>query len=154
MSGCLGFKQRQPKTYISRLDYSIDMFLQGDFDNWVAANSGLIEKVGDVYSIRGTTSGTTFSDVLRGNSGATVLGYSSSLDTSGDNYYESIQNLGKEIRVGNGVESNLLVFRLVAGPGPSTTEGVNPGRVGYIVVENNATDMTRPRFRVQVAAGN
>ena len=151
-------KQRSVRTYNARVPGDIVVFLQSDFDTWVAANDGKIQQVGNVYSIPGTASGSTFKDVLSGYNGATWLDHSLYIDAnlptlppdgSEHNFYKSIKNFGKEIHIGDGVESNLLIFRLVQGAGPIADEGVG-SVTGYIVVENNASDLTRPRFFVQV----
>jgi len=121
-----------------------------DIDAWYAANQANIQKLGSLYIIRGTTSGTTFKDVLLGDNGATEL------DHTNPNISDrkAIKDMGKEVIIGNGVESRLLVLRLVQEYVTSSEGGtLDPASTGYVVTENNCSDLqgNTGRFTVRVA---
>jgi hypothetical protein len=74
------YAQRKPKTLLPRLptsrsDNSIDVYLQSDLDAWVQANPGKIIKVSNVYSVPGTSDGSTLIDVLSGYNGEDTIHY-------------------------------------------------------------------------------
>lgn len=123
------------------------LFLESDFVAWLSANAGLIQMLGSLYIIPGTTSGTTMIDVLRGDGGATALNYS-----GGElNNRKTLRDLGTEIIIGNRVDSRLVVFRRVASYFTSSLG--QDAEVGYVVVENNCADLDNNggRFQVRVA---
>ena len=125
-------------------------FSDADFDVWYQANKSKINKVGSVYVIPGTTSGSTFVDVLTGSNGATELEHSNpTLEQR-----KSLKDMGKEIIIGNSVETRMLVFRRVQAY-TNSTEGGSAATTynGYVVVENEARDLNNNsgRFTVRVA---
>ena len=123
-------------------------FAQSDFDDWLAANGSTITNLGDLYVIPGTVAGETFYDVLRGANGATELSNSGQL---GERY--TVLDLGKEIIIGNSVNSKMLVFRLVQFPGVIANGGLGASSY-YVVIQNNTTDLNaseNARFRVAVS---
>ena len=135
------------------VDNWVATFAQSDFDTWFAANPGKIRKDGSLYTIAGISAGSTFLDVIQGNNGATELDHNSGLNNSDK---KTIKDFGKEIRIGNGVESDMLVFRLVQFSGPAATNGVpdNGDYTAYVVVESNASDLipsNNGRYRIAVA---
>ena len=93
-------------------------------------------------------------DVIQGNNGATQLDHNSGLNHADK---KTIKDFGKEIRIGNGVESDMLVFRLVQFSGPAASNGV-PDDIAtftaYVVVESNASDLVSSnngRYRIAIA---
>jgi hypothetical protein len=125
-------------------------YADSDFDNWVAANGSKIQKLGSVYIIPGTRSGSNFVDVLTGNNGATELDHTNSIITD----RKALKDMGKQIIIGNGVESRLLIFRRVQRYISSTEGGaLDTSLTGYVVTENNASDLqgNTGRFTVRVA---
>jgi hypothetical protein len=123
-----------------------NLYLQSDIDTWVAANSPLVEKIGSLYLINGNSSGTNFRDVLVGYNGATILEHS--IGTEFVNSRHTIRDLGKEIYFGTSQQSKIVVMRLVQLS--SSDDSGAGGRVGYVVTQNNRSDITRPRFLVNV----
>jgi len=127
-------------------------FAQSDFDAWYAANSAVVKKTGSVYTISGNSAGTSFIDVLLGNNGATQLNHDSGYNNPSK---KTIKDFGKEIHIGNGAESDLLVFRQVQFAGPAELNGVptDSELTAYVVIENNASNLgnNNARFRVAVA---
>jgi hypothetical protein len=126
--------------------YGVYFFRDSDFSDWVAANSGKISiRDGSFYTVAGSGSGSTFLDVVLGNNGATELNHT--LANIADR--KTIRDLGKQIYIGDGVSSDLLVFRKVQEY--SDTDG--GGRVGYVVVQNNSASLggNNGRFTVRVA---
>jgi hypothetical protein len=125
-------------------------YSDSDVDTWYAANEGKIVKSGSIYIIPGTTSGSTFYDVLTGNGGATQLEHSlSTLDQR-----KTLRDMGKDIIIGNSVESRLFVLRRVQRYIPFAAGGAtDPDYTGYVVVENNAEDLfgNTGRYTVRVA---
>ena len=150
-----------PRQYAQRLtrrfalvDTWAATFAQSDFDAWFAANPGKIRKDGSLYTIAGNAPGSNFLDVVVGDNGATALDHNSSLNHADR---KTIKDFGKEIRIGNAAESDMLVFRLVQFSGPAASNGV-PGDVSvftaYVVVESNASDLissNNGRYRIAVA---
>jgi hypothetical protein len=157
------YAQRKTKTLLPRLptsrsNNSIDVYLQSDLDTWVQANPGKIVKVGNVYSVPGTSSGSTLIDVLSGYNGATQLEWSKRINILGDEiddnyYYKSIDNFGKKVYIGNGVNSELLVLCRVQNAGDDVNNSGPDVVTGYVMVENQIVNLTKPRFYVQVSAG-
>jgi hypothetical protein len=121
-----------------------------DIDAWYAANQENVEKLGSLYIIRGSSSGTTFTDVLLGDNGATELDHTNPNITA----RKAIKDMGKEVIFGNGVESRLLVLRLVQEYVLSSEGGtLDATSTGYVVTENNCSDLqgNTGRFTVRVA---
>ncbi len=149
------FKQTLTRSFVNNTangESGIRVFLESDFTAWVAANPGLINTIGSLYIIPGTAPGTTFVDVITGESSppyasATALGYSGGTLTQ----QKTLRDLGTEIVIGNGIDSRLLVFRRVAAYFTST-EGQD-ATVGYVPIENNCEDLgpSYGRFTVRVA---
>ena len=127
-------------------------FPDNSVDVWVAANSSKIRQIGSVYIIPGTTSGSTFVDVVDGNNGATRLGGE---DVSRITDRKSLKDFGTEVVIGNLAEPRLLVLRRIQYYGPSENGGRSgdPTYTGYIVTENNCEDLANNygRFTVRVA---
>lgn len=125
-------------------------YSDSDVDTWYAANEGKIVKSGSIYIIPGTASGYTFYDVLTGNNGATQLQHSlSTLDQR-----KTLRDMGKDIIIGNSIESRLFVLRRVQKYIPNASGGAtDPDYTGYVVVENNAEDLfgDTGRYTVRVA---
>ena len=125
-------------------------FADSDFDTWVAENGTKIQRIGSVFIIPGTRSGSNFVDVLRGNNGGVELNHTNVI--IGDR--KAIKDMGKEIIIGNSVESRLIIFRRVQRYISSTEGGSLSGNdTGYVVTENNTSDLggNAGRFTVRVA---
>ena len=120
----------------------IPFFLDSDFNDWVAANSDYVTRVGSVF----TVTGATVTNVLRGEGGPYTV-----LEHSGNdiNIGKSLNNMGNKILIGSSTESEYIVFTRVQVPGVISNEGKG-GAVGYVVTDNNCDDLTRPRFQVGV----
>lgn len=145
------FSQPRTKSYaVTQANQGAYFYSQADIDNWYNANKSKITKLGSLYIIPGTTSGSTFIDVLLGNNGATELDH-----TLNDiNERKAITDMGKEVIVGNKVNSRLLVLRRVQQYFNAADGGASdPDYTGYVVVENNADDLqgNTGRFTVRVA---
>jgi len=127
------------------------LYSQDDIDTWYAANASKVQKLGKTrYLITGTTSGSTFVDVLLGNNGATELEHS--LPNISER--KTMKDMGKEILFGDADDSRLLVLRKVQSYSPAAEGGpTNTNYTGYVVVENNAEDLggNAGRFVVKVA---
>jgi hypothetical protein len=121
----------------------IPFFLESDFNAWFQNNSNYVARVGSVY----TVTGASVTDVLRGDGPYTQLNH------SGDNIAlgKTINNMGKKILIGSSSESEFIVFTRVQVPGLIINEGKG-GAIGYVVTDNNCSDLTRPRFQVGVCA--
>ena len=141
------FSQRASKNlltvYSPAYINGVPFFLESDFNDWVEANSQYVTRVGNVI----TVTGASVTDVLRG------TGSYSQLEHSGDDIYvgKTVNNMGKTIYIGSSTESEYLVFTRVQVPGTLANEG-HAGAVGYVVTDNNCSDLTRPRFQVCVAS--
>jgi hypothetical protein len=139
------YSQRLTKNFVTGQTSSgdvTDVFLDSDFENWLSANSANVSKVGSLYIVKGAA----VDVVLRGEGGFSILEHSGNDINSG----VTLNDMGKEIRVGSASTSDYVVFRRVQVPGTISNEG-GGGQVGYIVIDNNMSDLTRPRFRVTVA---
>lgn len=142
------FSQRASKNFLTMYTnvYSnnIPFFLESDINNWVAANSQYVTRVGSVI----TVTGALVTSVLRGQDGPYT-----EMEHSGDNINvgKTVNNMGKTIVIGSPTESEYLVLTRVQVPGGYAAEGGN-GAVGYVVTDNNCSDLTRPRFQVCVAS--
>jgi hypothetical protein len=122
-------------------------YSENDIATWVSANGNKIRNLGSLYIIPGTVSGATFLDVLTGNNGATALNHTQ----PNINERKNLVDLGKDVVIGNAVESRLLVLRKIQEFGTAANGG--QGVIGYIVVENNADDLqgNTGRFAVRAA---
>ena len=111
MSSVLRFiAQPKTRTFAVTQDGNNYLFTQSNFDTWLEANAGKIEVLSDdLFIIPGTSSGSTFEDVLTGGGDATELEYTN-LDSI---QRKTVVDLGKQIVIGNAVNSRILVFRLV-----------------------------------------
>ena len=147
MSVGRGYAQVAPKkNFVVDVDTSgwgANVYLQQDFDAWYAIHASAVTQVGSVYVVN---SASNFIDTINGSD---ILGH-----VLGDSFLQSynkrtLMDMGKEISIGIPSNPRMLVFRQVALPFEPALQGT--GVVGYVVVENNASDLTRPRFRVSVA---
>ena len=120
-----------------------DMFVQSDFDAWYAANMTAVTKIGSVYVVK---TASNFNNVVNGGS---VLDHSLGTNFLTDYNKHTLVDMGKEICIGVPSDPRMLVFRQVALPFNSSAQGT--GLVGYVVTENSAANLTRPRFQVAVA---
>lgn len=120
-----------------------DMFLESDFDEWYNNYSSVVQKLGKFSYL---VVGADFSDTVRNNI-PHVLG-SRFLQDNGYNHFTLI-DMGAEITIGTPVNPRILVFRKVKLPADSDDFG--NARVGYVVTENNADDLDRPRLACVVA---
>jgi len=157
------FAQRLTRNFVVTQDSSNGergayFYSDTDVDVWYAANSDNVVKNGSIYLIDGTTSGTTFVDVLEGNNGSTRLVHNLADLTE----RKTIKDMGKEIVIGTSAEPRLLVLRRVQQYNvyyePSSTNNINNRSVslyntGYVVVENNSQDLQANTggFTVRVA---
>jgi hypothetical protein len=146
MSVSRGYAQIAPKkNFVVDVDNNGygDMFLQSDFDAWYAANAAAVTKVGSVYVVN---SAANFLDIVNGDH---VLNHELGSNFLQDYNKHTLVDMGKEISIGMPSNPRMLVFRQVALPFQPALQGT--GAVGYVVVENNASNLTRPRFLVAVA---
>jgi hypothetical protein len=126
-----------------------DVFLQSDFDEWYAANASAVTKVGSVYVVHANSNFKNTVDVSVGDQPGGLLGH-----VLGSNYLQqfnkrTLVDMGKEISIGIPSNPRLLVFRQVALPYDAARQG--SGLIGYVVTENNASNLTHPRFYMAVA---
>jgi len=128
-------------TLYNSLGYTA-LFTETNFTNWAndANNRAYISKVGNLYIITDASP----DEVLRGVSGFTVL------DHSNVNTGIPLNDMGYEVRVGSPDTNDYVVFRRVQVPNTIANTG-GGGQVGYVVIDNNMSDLTRPRFQVTVA---
>ena len=111
-------------------------FLKSAVENWAATH----ENVSSVGSLHTVVSG-NFADTVRD------LDYEDTLDGR-----KTLIDLGRQIIIGNVVNSRLLVLRQVQFFGDAVDGG--DGSEGYVVVENNTYDLAQNdwgRFTVRVA---
>lgn len=138
-----GFAQNVTRSYVVTQDENNGengayFFKESDIDAWYTANKSKITKVGRVYIIPGTASGSTFNDVVRGQNGATVLDYTNGIISD----RKTVRDMGKEIIIGDGDDTRLLVLRRVQSYSNSTVGYTgDPDYNGYIVVENNCENL-------------
>jgi hypothetical protein len=144
------YAQRPSKKFAVTQDQGAYFFSDADVSSWLSANSSKIEQIGSLILINGTTSGSTFRDVLTGTGGAVELEYNNSrLDER-----KTITDMGKELCIGTTAQPRLLVLRRVQRYLMSASAGSNnPNDLGYVVSENNADDLNQNwgRFTVRVA---
>ena len=149
-SGSVAYSQRLSKNFLTVQNNQTVLFLESDFTAWLAAtaNKNNLSKVGSLYIVKGARA----DQVLRGVDGFQELNH------SGDNVDAGIvlNDMGGDIRVWSQSTDEAVVFRRVQVPPSISGAGTgNPGgeprQVGYVVVDNNIFNMTRPRFQVTVA---
>lgn len=112
-----------------------DYFTQADIDSWIASNTMTV--LGSLLIIPSAD----FSSTL-GN-----------LDRSGTwDDRKTLRDLGKEYVIGNELNSRIIVLRKVMYNNTSDVGGLN-GTIGYIPIENNATEPNGNygRFAIRVA---
>ena len=151
-----GFAQNVTRNYVVTQDNGQGevgpyYFSQATVDTWYNANKSKITKLGRIYIVPGASSGSTFHDVVSGSNGATRLGGSGY--TPSINERKTLKDLGREVIIGNSVDTRLLVLRLIQIYSPSTGAATDPDSRVYIVVENNCEDLggNGGRFAVRVA---
>jgi hypothetical protein len=146
------YAQRPSRSFVVNSAPGFGLYLQSDVDAWQTANSSYVKKLGTTYVVKPTVT-KTFHLILYD-----VANPGNALDPTGApnlSLNQTLKDLGKEIRIGTASETSLLVLRLVQFPGPSTSNGIpdnfDNGGTGYIVVENNATDLSDDEFQVYVS---
>lgn len=106
-------------------EYGAHFFSQATIDSWYDSNSANITKVTDgLYIITGT-----FASVISN------LTPDDSFDRK-----RSLLDMGKEIIIGNPINSRIIVLRKVQEAAPPADGG--DGHVGYVVVESNYRSAT------------
>lgn len=136
-----GFSQVTSNFVVKTIDGYGDMFLPVDFNTWYSNNSAALTKVSDsIYLVNDETNFATI---------AKNLGH-----VLGSNYLQQFnahtaKDMGVEISIGIASDPRLLVFRRAKMPSVDTNFG--SGQAGYVVTENNVSNLTRPRFEVAVA---
>ena len=120
-----------------------NMFLQSDFDEWYAANRSAVTQIGSVYVVNSTDN---FIDTV---DGSNAIEHTLGRNFLADYNKHTLTDMGKEICIGIPSNPRLLVFRQVALPFSPFSQGT--GVVGYVVTENSASNLTRPRFRIAVS---
>lgn len=124
----------------------VDFFLESNFNTWYQSNKQYVSKVSESMYIVNNDSPYSVSQLLRGVDGAPgVLDYDSTIQ-----FNITLEDMSKEIRVGSLKNSESVVFRKVKTPGIGLPDGPS-SETGYVVIENNELDLTRPRFKVSVA---
>ena len=124
------------------------IFLPSDIQSWFSLNQHLVQQLGSLYVVRGSQF------VIGGKINPGYGELNSTASTIPSNVI--LRDLGKEIRIGwikNQVnESSLLVLRYVQLIGDSMHNGIptDPRSVGYVLIENNTTDLTNSKYSVTV----
>ena len=141
----IGTFKAQPVTqsYVVTQDSNNDepgphYFSQESVDSWKASNASDMTDLGGVIIIPSAD----FSNIVN--------------DLDGNNDYfnnrKTLMDMGKEIVIGNEINSRIIVLRKLMGEtGPA--QGALGGAVGYVCVENNGTAPynNSGRFTVRVA---
>ena len=128
-------------------------YSQRDVNNWLAANASVVNVLGSLVLIDGTSAGTTLTDVVLGNGSATELNHTNDII----NDRKTIKDMGKELLIGTSANPRTLVLRQVqhysASAKSPNGDGLNPNYNGYVVVENNSSELqgNSGRFTVRVA---
>jgi hypothetical protein len=143
----------QPKTrkFVNTQSYSSDsanpeygpyLFSQSAIDSFVSANSN-VSKIGSVITITGN-----FVDTLNNNGSNELLSFGQF------NERKTMTDMGATVYIGNGVQSELLVLRLVQLPANAAdcNSALDAYKTAYIVVENNCSDLGGDRGRFMVRA--
>jgi len=121
---------------------AVPFYAESDFKTWMAANPNNVYSSGSNYIVYNAL----VTDVLRGVPPYTILDRTNPDIPLG----KTLNDMGKDIRIGSITEIDYVVFRRVQVPGLIANEG-GGGTTGYVVVDNNCSDLTRPRFAVRVA---
>ena len=138
---------------VTQGEWGAYFFSQLDVNNWLNANASRVTVLGSLVLIDGTTAGNTFKDVVLGDNGATELDHSN--DRIEDR--KTIKDMGKELLIGTTANPRTLVLRQVQRYSASTRspngDGLNPNYNGYVVVENNSSELQQNtgRFTIRVA---
>lgn len=140
MSSAFAFKA-QPVTRTFVITQGPDQtgvyyFSKNAIDSWYSDNSDNISKVGSLYVVTGS-----FYDVVNS------LNYTGTYDGR-----KTLIDFGKEVVIGNQVNSRLLVLRRVQFFADEAVGG--DGGEGFVVVENNTYNLAPSdwgRFTVRVA---
>ena len=119
------------------------LFLESDFDTWFSANSTAVTKLGSYYVVNDSSNVRSIVD-----DGSHPLDHTPANNILDDYIGYSLRDMGKEICIGTDSDPRLLVFSKVKLPYVSSV--AYGGIVGYVVTQNNTTDLTRPRLRVYV----
>jgi len=119
-----------------------DFFLQSDFDTWYANNASVLTKLGNGKTGYLVTNN-DFYNVARD------LGHTLGSNFLNDFNDFTLMDMGAEITIGTPAEPRQLVFRKVKLPPYS--DDLGNSLVGFVVTENNDSDMTRPRLLCGVA---
>jgi hypothetical protein len=119
-----------------------DMFLQSDFDEWYANNASVLTKLGNGKTGYLITNN-DFYNVARD------LPHELGFDFLQQYDDFTLMDMGAEITMGTPAEPRQIVFRKVKLP--SASDDLGNSLVGYVVTENNHSDMTRPRLLCAVA---
>ena len=120
-------------------EYGAHYFTQANVDSWFENNTEYITKVSEGLYI------------VTGNFASTISNLN---DTDSFDIRRSLIDMGKEIVIGNEIESRLIVLRKVRSSAPPA--GVGDGITAYIVVESNyrSANWNTPsgsKFNVNVA---
>jgi len=122
-----------------------DFFLQSDFDAWYANNASVLTKLGNGKTGYLVTNN-DFYNVARD------LGHTLGSNFLNDFNDFTLMDMGAEITIGTPAEPRQLVFRKVKLPVTTNVFALdNSLLVGFVVTENNNSDMTRPRLLCGVA---
>jgi hypothetical protein len=156
-----GIIQNLTRTFVVTQNDNTDnngayFFADDAVDVWYAANAAKITKIGNVYIIPSTASGSTFVSVVNGDDGNTRLGGNGTGDIGTISDRKSLKDFGTEVVIGNLAEPRLLVLRRVQEYASSTNGGRSgdPSLTGYVVTENNTEELASNnagRFTVRVA---
>jgi hypothetical protein len=140
------FKQNLTRSFVTTQDTGgggvngAYVFTQNNIDSWLSGNASDLSVVGSLITVIGDAP--AFYNVVNN------LNYDGTYDAR-----KTLLDLGKEIIIGCSADSRLLVLRKVRAYGPAYQAG-DDGKTGYIVVENNTTDLAPSnwgRFTVRVA---
>ena len=116
-------------------------FTQGDIDSWAADNSDTVTKIGSVFVI----------------SAANFVSVTENLNHSNPTIdsRKTLKDMGKDVIIGTPSQARLLVLRKVQqySPASAANGSGDPALNGYVVVENNTSDLggNGGRFMVKVA---
>lgn len=138
---------------VTQGEWGAYFYSQRDVNDWLAANASVVNVMGSLVLIDGTSAGTTLTDVVLGNGSATELNHSN--DRIEDR--KTIKDMGKDLLIGTSANPRTLVLRQVqrysASAKSPNGDGLNPNYNGYVVVENNSSELggNGGRFTVRVA---
>jgi len=134
-------------------NHGVYVIPKSSIDVWYEANKAYIAKVGSVYTIPGTASGSTFVDVVNGENGRSRLGDADVYTYDGR---KTLKDMGVEVIIGDTDESRRLVLRKIQVFAPVSADGgpTDTNYTGYVVVENDVDELAPSdwgRFTVRVA---